>query len=240
MHCVVTGGGLSLDETSWISCRPGFFLSVKVLSHLFRRLFLEALEVAFSLGKLQFYGDLAASRDRFPHLLTRNRSSITSAATLMTTSEDARMDLSGDKLGIVLRLWSVAISNPRLLDIDNDRVSFEYKDYRSGDRYKSRRMTVSADEFIRRFLLHTLPSGFQRIRHYGLLASRNKKPTLLLCRRLLNVATDLLPSPAQIADCLRELIAPAGLCPICRVGQMIRIEIVPAIPYGYSPPLDSP
>jgi Putative transposase len=218
----VTGGGLSLDGTSWISCRPGFLLSVRVLSHLFRRLFLEALEVAFSLGKLYFYGDLAACRDGFPPLLTELGD--------LEWVVYAKPPFGGaqqviDYLGRYTH--RVAISNQRLRDIDNDHVVFDYKDYRSGDRYKSRHMTLSADEFIRRFLLHTLPAGFQRIRHYGLLASRNKQQNLLLCRTLLEVASDLLPSPAQIAECVRELLSPAGLCPMCRARQMIRIEILP-------------
>ena len=100
-------------------------------------------------------------------------------------------------------------------------------------------MTLSADEFMRRLLLHTLPPGFQRIRHYGLLASRTKNQNLLLCRRLLDVASDLLPSPAQIAECVRGLLSPAGLCPVCGIGQMIRIEMLPADRYGFSTPLDS-
>lgn len=234
IHCVVTGGGLSLDGTSWISCRPGFFLSVRVLSHLFRRLFLEALEVAFSLGKLYFYGDLAASRDSFPPLLTElgNREWVVYAKPPFGGAQQVI-----DYLGRYTH--RVAISNQRLRDINDDQVVFDYKDYRSGDRYKSRRMTLSADEFIRRFLLHTLPAGFQRIRHCGLLASRNKQKNLLLCRRLLEVATDLLPSPAQIAECVRELLSRAGLCPKCRVGQMIQIEILPANRYPGVNALDS-
>jgi hypothetical protein len=89
---------------------------------------------------------------------------------------------------------------------------------------------VSTDEFIRRFLLHILPAGFQRIRHYGLLASRNKQSTLLLCRRLLNVAVDLLPSTEQIAECLRAILTDATRCPVCQIGQMIRIRILPIPP----------
>ncbi len=234
VHCVVTGGGLSLQESSWVSCRPGFFLSVKVLSHLFRRLFVEALEVAFSLGKLQFYGAQAALRDRFPQLLTE-------------LAEDAWVVYAKPPFGgpqqVIEYLGRythrVAISNQRLRDIEGDQVSFEYKDYRSGQRYKSRRMSVSADEFLRRFLLHTLPPGFARIRHYGLLASRNKKHTLLLCRKRLDVASGLLPSPAQIAAYVQQLLAPSHLCPRCRIGPLIRIEILPAIPYGFRPGLDS-
>jgi hypothetical protein len=112
--------------------------------------------------------------------------------------------------------------------MDQDHVSFEYKDYRSVARLKSRSMQLSADEFIRRFLLHTLPPGFQRIRHYGLLASPHKSTTLPLCRRLLTPVAELLPSPQRVADCLADLMAQVPACPRCHLGNMIRIEILPA------------
>ena len=216
VHCVVTGGGLSLDGTSWVSCRPGFFLSVRVLSHLFRRLFLEALEIAFSLGKLRFCGKLAGTRESFPHLLSELGN--------LDWVVYAKPPFGGpqrviDYLGRYTH--RVAISNQRLLSIDNDEVTFEYKDYRSAGRQKTRRMTVSAGEFIRRFLLHTLPPGFQRIRHYGLLSSRNKKSILPFCRSLLDAGADLLP----------VAMALVVLCPVCRVGQMIRIGSLSAERY---------
>jgi hypothetical protein len=222
VHCVATGGGLSLDETRWVSCLPGFFLSVRVLSHLFRRLFLEALEVAFSLGKLRFCGALTALRDNFLLLLTElaDREWVVYAKPPFGGPQQVI-----EYLGRYTH--RVAISNQRLQSIDQDHVSFEYKDYRSKDRLKSRRMQLPADEFIRRFLLHTLPPGFQRIRHYGLLASRNKNTTLPLCRRLLNPVADLLPSPQQVADCLADLTAQVPRCPLCHLGNMIRIEVLP-------------
>jgi Putative transposase/Transposase zinc-binding domain len=223
VHCVVTGGGLSLDGSCWVSCRPGFFLSVRVLSHLFRRLFLESLEVAFSVGKLHFFGNLALLHDHFPQLLTE--------LAHLDWVVYAKPPFGGPQQVIeYLGRYThrVAISNQRLLEIDQDQVWFEYKDYRSGDRHKSRRMCLSADEFIRRFLLHILPPGFQRIRHYGLLASRNKKSTLLLCRRLLHASDDLLPSAQQIAEYVAEVLTDATRCPVCHIGHMIRVEILPA------------
>ena len=222
VHCVATGGGLSLDGTQWVSCRPGFFLSVRVLSHLFRRLFLEALQSAFSLGRLQFHGALTELPDSFPQQL--------SALANLDWVVYAKPPFGGPQQVIeYLGRYThrVAISNQRLRQIDDLHVSFEYKDYRSNDPQKSRRMELTPDEFIRRFLLHTLPPGFQRIRHYGLLSSRNKKQTLLLCHSLLNTAAGLLPSAEQISQYLTEITPRLVRCPFCRIGQMIRIESLP-------------
>ncbi len=222
VHCVVSGGGLSRDGQSWVSCRPGFFLSVRVLSRLFRRLFLESLHQAFTRQQLHFHGDLAKLRDTFPQLLsTLRRGEWVVYAKPPFGGPQQVIDYLGRYT------HRVAIDNRRIEHIDSDRVRFQYKDYRSGDRHKSRRMSLSADEFIRRFLLHTLPPRFQRIRHYGLLASRNKKATLQFCRNLLDAA-QLLPSADQITDYIREILAAAVRCPACGIGQMIRVEILPA------------
>jgi hypothetical protein len=234
IHCVVTGGGLSQDGGSWISCRPGFLLSVRVLSRLFRRLFLEAIERAFSLELLKFCGNLAGLRDTFPQLLAGLRR--------IEWVVYAKPPFGGprqviDYLGRYTH--RVAIDNRRIEALDGGQVSFQYKDYRSGDRHKSRHMTIGADEFIRRFLMHTLPAGFQRIRHYGLLASRNKKASLAICRQLLDAAAALLPSAEQLACLLHDPPLPAHLCPVCGIGQMIHIEILPAWPYQPRPPADS-
>jgi len=178
--------------------------------------------------KLIFSGELADTRERFLPLLTE-----LAAGPWVVY---AKPPFGGprqviDYLGRYTH--RVAISNQRLRNIEGDQVTFDYLHYRSKDRFKKRRMSLGADEFIRRFLLHTLPAGFQRIRHYGLLASRSKQYTLSLCRRLLQVATDLLPSTAQIVTSLRELLDAAHRCPRCRIGTLIRIEALPAIPYGY-------
>jgi hypothetical protein len=219
------GSGCSQQPTSWISCRPGFFLSVRVLS----RLFLESLQQAFTCQQLQFHGDLAALRDTFPQLLT--------TLGRIEWVVYAKPPFGGpqqviDYLGRYTH--RVAIDNRRIEKIENDQVRFQYKDYRSGDRHKSRHMSVSADEFIRRFLLYTLPPGFPRIRHYGLLASRNKKATLQFCRSLLDAA-QLLPSAEQIADYARKILAAAVRCPICGIGEMIRVEIPTALRWRPDP-----
>jgi hypothetical protein len=208
-----------------VVCRPGFFLPVRVLSRRFRTLFVEALEVAFTLGKLRFHGALEALRHTFPNLL---------AGVAETEWVVYAKPPFGGPQQVIEYLGRythrVAISNSRLRGFDGEWVSFDYKHYRSTDRHKNRRMTVAADEFIRRFLLHTLPPGFQRIRHYGLLASRGKAATLALCRTLIPTSPALLPSPHQITALVPPDNRPS-LCPVCRVGDMIRIERIPAIPF---------
>ena len=223
VHCVATGGGLSLDGQSWISCRPGFFLPVRVLSRLFRRLFLEALLDAFAHQRLHFLGCVAGLQDGFPKLAAQLRR--------IDWVVYSKPPFGGPRQVIeYLGRYThrVALDNRRLESISQDQVTFQYKDYRLHGRSKSRHMTVAVDEFIRRFLLHTLPPGFQRIRHYGLLASRNKKAALLLCRELLHAALPFLPSAEQIAAVVLPFPA-IHLCPICGLGQMIRIDTLPCV-----------
>ena len=235
IHCLVTGGGLSLEGTSWVSCRPGFFLSVRVLSRLFRRLFLESLQRAFSLDLLKFCGNLLSLRDSFARLLAELRN--------LEWVVYAKPPFGGPQQVIeYLGRYThrVAIDNRRIQAIHNDRVSFHYKDYRAHHRHKTRHMTLEADEFIRRFLLHTLPQGFQRIRHYGLLASRNKKSTLQQCRQLLAAMTAFLPSAEQLAATIAPSCFPShACCWVCGIGHMMTVEIVPAQTHTMLPPSDS-
>jgi hypothetical protein len=182
LHCVVPGGGISADGKRWIACRPRFFLPVRVLSCLFRRLFLEHLQAAFDRGQLQFFSSLERLRDRnaFLQYLAPLRK--------IKWVVYAKRPFGGPEqvLNYLGRYTHrVAISNNRLLDIDNGKVTFCWKDYRDHDRQKI--MTLDADEFIRRFLLHVLPDGFQRIRHYGFLGHRHRRAKLTLCRQLLGV-----------------------------------------------------
>ena len=225
VHCVVTGGGLSADGSAWISCRPGFLLSVHVLSRLFRRLFLEALDKAFQDGQLSFHGKLELLDEprQFQQLLNTLRA--------MEWVVYAKPPFGGpgqvlDYLGRYTH--RVAISNNRLLSEDQEQVRFRYKNYRAHQSQQKRTMTLAADEFIRRFLLHTIPPGFQRIRHYGLLASRTKRTTLNHCRSLLGAThNDLLPTAADIALSLPGLTQDLLRCPECGIGQMLRIETIP-------------
>ena len=234
VHCVATGGGLSLDGTQWISCRPGFFLPVRVLSDRFRNLFLQSLDSAFAGQQLKFCGQLAGLQTSFPQLLQQLET--------IPWVVHAKPPFGGpqqvvDYLGRYTH--RVAISNNRLESIEDNRIGFQYKDYRSGERYKSRHMSLAPEEVIRRFLLHTLPPGFQRIRHYGLLASRNKLRLLALCIGLLNVVALILPSAAQLVSFTRQLLSPALLCPVCGIGQMIRIGRLPRCTAFDPEPLDS-
>jgi hypothetical protein len=248
LHCVVPGGGLSPDHERWIACSPGFFLPVRVLSRLFRRLFLEELEDAFYQGRLQFPGATESLQDAFAF------------AELLRAQEGlewvvyAKPPFGGPQQAIeYLGRYThrVAISNPRLLSDADGQVSFRWKDYRHENRQNSKAeapikgasqvMTVNADEFIRRFLLHTLPPGFQRIRHFGFLANCHRTAKLALCRKLLIAPlADLLPPPA---DCRRLLEAVTETerhrCPHCGIGTMIRIRLLPCCPWPAEPPPDT-
>jgi hypothetical protein len=188
LHCVVPGGGPSLDGERWISCRPGFFLPVRVLSRLFRRLFLQSLRKAFRSGKLRFTGRLEPLRNSLAFARHLERAE-TSEWVVYAKRPFAGPQQVLDYVGRYTH--RVAISNNRLLDMEDDQVRFQWKDYRHGDRVKA--MTLSADEFIRRFLMHVLPSGFQRIRYYGFLGSRKRKENLAACRRLLGMPLPLIP-----------------------------------------------
>jgi hypothetical protein len=234
VHCAVPGGGLSLDRTRWIRCRPGFFLPVRVLSRLFRRLFLEALQAAFDQGKLQFFGELEDLRGagRFDSYLDPLREKEWVVYAQPPFGGPAQVL---EYLGRYTH--RVAISNQRLLAVDEDTVTFQWKDYRNGKgKQKLRRMTLDSHEFIRRFLLHTLPDRFPRIRHCGFLANRHRTANLVLCREFLTPAADLLPTPAQCAEALAAIDAAITRCPVCGIGEMIRIQFLPAHLWPDKPP----
>jgi hypothetical protein len=206
-----------------ISCRPGFFLPVRVLSHLFRRLFLEYLQKAFDAGKLQFFSTLEPLRERRAFL--RYLAPVRQVQWVVY----AKPPFAGPEqvLEYVGRYTHrVAISNNRLLDIADGSVRFRWKDYR--DRNRQKAMTVSADEFIRRFLLHVLPEGFHRIRYYGFLGNRHRTQKLARCRELLRMPA-LQPSDDQLEEDYRdhfEELTGVSLtqCPACRQGLMVIVE----------------
>ncbi len=213
VHCVVTGGGASPDRKRWTPCRKNFFLSVRVLSRLFRRLFLEQLEAA----KLSFHGQLEDLNDKAQlkrHIArTRKQDWVVYSKAPFGGPEKAI-----DYLGRYTH--KVAITNHRLISDSNGKVSFRYKDYSSADPQKQRTMTLEADEFIRRFLLHAIPAGFQRIRHYGLYANRSRAANLKLCRELLKApAPSVLSSPGEPQAGIVEV---ASRCPNCKLGKMLR------------------
>jgi hypothetical protein len=238
LHCVVPGGGLSPDHERWLACLPGFFLPVRVLSRLFRRLFLEALDQAFQNRDLQFFGDLEPLQD--PAAFAASLAPLREAEWVVY----AKPPFGGPQQAIAYLgryTHRVAISNQRLLSHQNGQVSFQWKDYRHKHKHNSKSMTVSAQEFIRRFLIHTLPPGFQRIRHFGLLANCHRQAKLQLCRQLLAVPIlALLPPPGpcrQLLDTILE--TPILRCPHCGVGVMIRIAILPRYLWPATPPVDS-
>src|ERR1700687_4595316 len=226
VHCVIPGGGLSPDRQRWIACRPGFFLPVRVLSRLFRRLFLEALQKAFDQDQLQFFGDLEPLKDTED--LARYLAPCKDAEWLVY----AKLPCGGPQevLEYLDRYTHrAAISNQRLLAQENGEVSFQWKDYRDKDKQSPKVMTLPADEFIRRFLIHVLPAKFQRIRHCGLLANCRRKANLALCRQLLAPLADLLPQPSQRPGLCEALTAESLFrCPECGIGAMIRGQIFPA------------
>jgi Putative transposase/Transposase zinc-binding domain len=225
LHCVVPGGGLSADGQRWVRCRARFFLSVPVLSSLFRRLFLERIEKAFHSGKLQFFAALEFLRD------PRAFAVQIAAAKEYDWVVYAKRPFAGPQqvLDYVGRYTHrVAISNNRLIDIDNGRVQFHWKDYRDDSQIKV--MDLDADEFIRRFLLHVLPEGFQRIRYYGFLASRDRRKKLALCRQLLGMQTSSQTSLVKdYRERYQELTGRSlTLCPRCQQGQMLIVESLPS------------
>lgn len=236
LHCVVPGGGLSPQHDRWISCRPGFFLPVRVLSSLFRRLFLEALQLAFTSGKLHFHASLEHLNDpaRFHAHLKPLRHS--------NWVVYAKPPFGGPRQAIeYLSRYThrTAIANERLRHLTTTSVTFQWKDYRH--QHRDKLMTLSPDEFIRRFLLHILPAGFQRIRYFGWLSSRNRKSALPLCRSLLaNSITAFLPHPASNFTSWRTtpLTAQPWLCPVCNTGFLSVVEILKPTPRT-SAPLDS-
>ena len=193
VHGIVPGGGLSPDGQRWISCKPRFFLSVRVLSRLFRRRFLEELDHAHAGRRLQFFGEHAALGDacEFARWLAPLRK--------CEWVVYAKRPFAGPSavLAYLSRYTHrVAISNSRLLAMDEHGVTFRWKDYRAKGKARRKTMTLSAEEFMRRFLLHVLPSGFHRIRHYGLLANSSRKCNLALAHELLHVA----PAAAGLND----------------------------------------
>lgn len=186
VHCIVPGGGISADGKQWIACKPGFFLPVRVLSRLFRRLFLEKLNEAYKAGELHFFGN---------HLKLAEAGTFAQWLEPMRKQDwvvYAKRPFAGPEavLAYLSRYTHrVAIANSRLLALDDKGVTFKWKDYREKARSRQKTMTLAVDEFIRRFLIHVLPTGFHRIRHYGLFANARRNDNLTKARQLLKVET---------------------------------------------------
>jgi hypothetical protein len=214
VHMIVPGGGIALGGSRWISSRPTFLLPVRVLGKLFRRLFLHRLVALHDAGRLAFFGAIAHLAERRAFL--RHLSPVRKKRWVVY----AKAPFAGPEavLAYLSRYTHrVAISNSRLIRLDESGVTFRYKDYRRGGADRQQLMTLATDEFIRRFLLHVLPRGFHRIRHYGLLASSARKASLAIARELLNVAA---PSDDDTTEETDDFRPP---CPCCG-GRMIIIE----------------
>lgn len=229
VHCVATGGGLSCNAQGvvdavprWVACRPGFFLPVRVLSRVFRGKFLDGLRQAHVTGKLVFPGALA-------HLANAAACARWLAPLYAKDWVVYAKPPFGGPAQVLKYLarytHRVAISNHRLVKLEDGRVTFRYKDYAAASQHKT--MTLSAEEFLRRFVQHVLPKGFVKIRHYGLLANGQRQAKLTLCRRLLLVAT----VAGQVQEASR---APLGIeparertCPQCGGKHFVRLELAP-------------
>ena len=216
VHMIVPGGGVALNGEKWVACRPGFFLPVRVLSRLFRRLFLEKLAAAHAAGRLHFFGERAGLADppAFAQFLAPSRG--------CEWVVYAKRPFGGPEavLAYLSRYTHrVAISNSRLLTCDEAGVAFRYKDYRADGRARQKVMRLTTDEFIRRFLLHVLPPGFHRIRHYGLLGSGARAQNIAHARELLAASTS--PDRNERANDADPALDPP--CPCCG-GRMIVIE----------------
>ena len=215
VHGIVPGGGLAPDGSRWVACRPGFFLPVRVLSRLFRRRFLEELQRLHDSGVLRFFGEHAALAERaaFQDWLAPLRK--------CEWVVYAKRPFAGPQavLAYLSRYTHrVAISNSRLLAMDERGVTFRWKDYRAKGKTRHKAMTLSPQEFMRRFLLHVLPGGFHRIRHYGLLANSNRRDNLALARELLHATP---PSPGELAADAPAAPAPTFVCAHCGHAMVV-------------------
>ena len=217
VHGIVPGGGLAPDGQRWVACKPGFFLPVRVLSRLFRRRFLEALTAAHAAGQLKFFGAHAALADT---------AAFTAWLAPLRQCEwvvYAKRPFAGPAavLAYLARYTHrVAIANSRLITLDARGVTFKWKDYRAKGRTKYKTMTLSAAEFMRRFLLHVLPSGFHRIRHYGLIANAGRRDNLAKARELLNVPPDI-DNEASTDNAATDPVQPTYTCPDCGAPMII-------------------
>lgn len=220
VHCIVPGGGISPECDRWVPCRSGFFLPVRVLSRLFRRLLLEGLAGLHAAGELQFFTDLVGLNDEnvFRAYLAPLRKTEWVVYAKRPFAGPAQV------LAYLARYTHrVAIGNSRLLDLDDSHVSFRWKDYREQGGQKTKVMRLGVGEFIRRFLLHVLPDGFHRIRHYGLFANGHRADKLAMCRKLLDVSTAATDSGDSRPDHDGTVDNDLSPCPCCG-GQMKIIE----------------
>jgi len=233
IHCIVTGGGLSLDSSKWISCKEDFFIHVKVLSRVFRGKFLDYLKKSYYCSKLNFSGQIGTlgSRQEFKILIDKlyKKEWVVYSKPPFKSPEHVLKYLGN-------YTHRVAISNSRITDFKDDKVTFKWRDYK--DNSKPKLMTIDALEFIRRFLFHVLPNGFVKIRHYGILSNRNRKTKLEKCKKLLEVFVEN-KLKSKVKETWQELLLRISqvditICPCCKKGHMVLKETI--FPHSCSPP----
>jgi len=221
LHCVVPGGALAQDRMQWLPTKPGFLFPVRALAAVFRGKYLTGLQQAFDRQALRFAGSVAGLAD--PAVFLAFLATLRASAWVVY----AKPPFAGPAqvLAYLGRYTHrVAIANDRLVSVDADQVRFRWKDYAHGNRVKT--MTLPAEEFLRRFLLHVLPGGFVRIRHFGFLANRNRSAKLARCRALLAVPPPAPVTPEPVAALLHRLTGvDLGQCPVCRAGRLRRVAV---------------
>ena len=227
IHMIVPGGGISLDAQRWVSSRPAFLLPVRVLGSLFRRLFLTRLLELPAAGQLRLFGKQAEFADATAF---RQRVALVRKKAWMVYAKPPFAGPAAVLAYLSRYTHRVAISNRRLLSLDANGVTFRFKDYRRDGAERYGTMTLTTDEFIRRFLLHVLPRGFHRIRHYGLLASGGRRDNLARARELLAA-----PPPPIVLDETAEPSDHRPPCPSCG-GRMIIIETFERCSQPRAPP----
>jgi len=226
LHCVIPAGVLSSDGKRWIQSRKNFLFPVKALSKVFRGKFIDYLKKAFVKDNLIFPGQMAylAAEENFLQLTNQLWKKD------WVVYSKAPFNGPGKVLDYLGRYTHrVAIANHRIVKVEDGLVTFRYRDRTDGD--KCKQMTISAPEFIRRFLLHVIPDSYKRIRHFGFLANRCKKRDLIRCRELLGLCTDLPPIPAETMQekMLRLTGVDVTVCPCCKQGRMRRIAELPML-----------
>ena len=225
IHCIVTGGGLSPDGGRWVSCRKSFFIHVKVMSALFSGKFLDHLKHHFKRGALVFPGNINHLKE--PGAFESFRRHLYHKKWVVYCKPP--FDGAAGVLQYLGRYTHrIAISNNRILTIRDGNVSFLWRDYADDNRQKT--MMLKADEFIRRFLLHVLPSRYVRIRHFGLLANRNRKDNIASCREFLGTGKTVTKENIRQETWQEQLLRICGIdvttCPVCQKGKMCRIELL--------------
>ena len=233
IHCIVTGGGLSSDGSRWVSCRKGFFMPVRVMSALFRGKFLDLLKKCFTSDDLVFPGSISHLKE--PGTFESFRRHLYQKKWVVY----CQPPFDGAK-GVLQYLGRythrIAISNNRILAIRDGNVSFLWRNYADGNRQKT--MTLKADEFIRRFLLHVLPSRYVRIRHFGLLANRNRKDNIAACRKIIGGGKPIIKENVRQETWQEQLLRICGIdvttCPVCQKGRMFRVALL--LPYRCNSP----